>query len=259
MKDASPLGTVGARRIAASQRLYHSHAEVYDQIYSWKDYEKDARRVHAIAERYRRSAGKKLLDVACGTGHHIETLRRWYDCVGVDLSSEMLSIARRRLPEIRFVRGDMRDLHLSDRFDIVTCLFSAIGYLRTYEALRRAIRTMVEHLKPGGVLLVEPFLRPGEWRSPSVHLQTYRSDDIVIARVSRSTKRAPNIAIIDDHFMVGRSRRPVERFESHHELAMFEPRPTLAIFRDAGVSVRYLSRGLMPGRGLYVGVRPSSR
>ena len=109
---------------------------------------------------------------------------------------------------------------------------------------------MVEHLKPGGLLLVEPFLRPGEWRSPSVHLQTYRSDDIVIARVSRSTKRAPNIAIIDDHFMVGRSRRPVERFESHHELAMFEPRLTLAILRDAGVSVRYLSRGLMPGGAL---------
>jgi ubiquinone/menaquinone biosynthesis C-methylase UbiE len=258
VKHRSPRGRDAARRTSVAQRLYHSHAEVYDRIYSWKNYEKDARRVHEIAERHRRSHGRKLLDVACGTGHHIETLRRWYDCVGVDLSSEMLSIARRRLPGIRFVQGDMRDLQLPDRFDVVTCLFSAIGYLRTYGALRRAVRTMVEHLTPGGVLLIEPFLRPEEWRSPSVHLQTFRSDDIAIARVSRSTKRAPNIAIIDDHFLVGSSNRPIERFESHHELAMFEPEPALAILRDTGLTARYLSRGLMPGRGLYLGVRTST-
>ncbi len=51
----------------------------------------------------------------------------------------------------------MLDFELGKQFDVVTCLFSSIGYVQTVPNLRRAIQNMSDHLKPGGVLMIEPW------------------------------------------------------------------------------------------------------
>ena len=54
----------------------------------------------------------------------------------------------------------MTAFDLGCRFDVVTCLFSSIGYVGTVERLDQAIATMAAHLEPGGTLIVEPWLSP---------------------------------------------------------------------------------------------------
>ena len=54
--------------------------------------------------------------------------------------------------------ADMTSFDLGRRFDVVTCLFSSIGYVGTAERLDQAIATMAAHLEPGGTLIVEPWL-----------------------------------------------------------------------------------------------------
>ena len=82
-------------------------------------------------------ADATLLDVACGTGRHLEYFVREASCVGLDIEPGLLAVAGRRCPGVELVPGDMTDFELGRTFDAVTCLFSSIGYVRTVEGLRR--------------------------------------------------------------------------------------------------------------------------
>src|SRR5215469_11749712 len=108
----------------------------YDAIYTtMKDYAAEAQQVHALIQRFKSSSGTRLLDVACGTGSHLAFLRNYYTVEGLDLDELMLSIARQRNPEVRFHQADMTDFLLEDSFDVITCLFSSIGVVKTLPRL----------------------------------------------------------------------------------------------------------------------------
>ena len=108
--------------------MFLRSAAYYDAIYSFKDYQSEAAEVVRWANRYG-NGGKRLLDVACGTGRHAEYLAKHFQVMGLDLDEGLLAEAQRRLPKLKFVHGDMSLAQLEQRFDVITCLFSAIGYL----------------------------------------------------------------------------------------------------------------------------------
>lgn len=147
--------------------MYDKSAGWYDAFYRDKDYEGEARRIAELV-RQRHPAAMTLLDVACGTGRHLEYLAPTFRCTGVDLEARMLSVARPRVPEVSLVVGDMTTLDLGGQFDAVLCLFSSIGYVRTLDGLQRALAAMARQLAPGGVLVVEPWIRPETWRGGAV-------------------------------------------------------------------------------------------
>ena len=103
--------------------MFTRSARFYDAIYSFKDYGKEATRIDALI-RERRPKARKLLDVACGTGLHLQHLREGYEVEGLDLDPKLLKFARERLGEVPLHEGDMRDFDLGRRFDAITCLFS---------------------------------------------------------------------------------------------------------------------------------------
>ena len=109
---------------------YSKLAKIYDALYSFKNYEAEAKRLHEIISEKKTSPGNALLDVACGTGTHLSFLKKYYAVEGTDLTPEMLEVARARNPEITFHQGEMRSFDLGRRFDVVTCLFSSIGYMK---------------------------------------------------------------------------------------------------------------------------------
>jgi SAM-dependent methyltransferase len=63
---------------------------------------------------------------------------------------------------------DMLSFDVGKSFDAVTCLFSSIGYAGSVDGLNGAIDTMARHLKPGGVLVVEPWILPDKWQDGNV-------------------------------------------------------------------------------------------
>ena len=77
---------------------------------------------------------------------------------------------------------------------------------------------------------------------------------IRIARVTVSRVRGL-LSIIDMHYLVAHRGGGVRHYVDRHELALFEPGRFLRMMRTAGLRARFLKRGLMPDRGLYVGVR----
>ncbi|MCK4965014.1 MAG: class I SAM-dependent methyltransferase, partial [Dehalococcoidia bacterium] len=120
-------------------------AKYYDKIYSFKDYEQEAAEIAQIIEQHLCSDGRRLLDVACGTGRHVEYLKDQFEVEGLDISHEMLAIARRRNPNVPFYEADITNFDLGRTFDVITCLFSAIGYAKTLELASKAIACMEMH------------------------------------------------------------------------------------------------------------------
>jgi len=236
--------------------MYTDLAEFYDATYSSKDYRKEAARVADFARRAGRSGGREWLDVACGTGRHLEYLSRQFHCTGVDASPQMLRVARRRLRGVRLLRGDMRSLRLGRQFDVISCLFSGIGHVRTLAALRQTIRTFAQHLKPGGVLLFEPWFSRETWIPGMVHLLTASTPNLTIARMSFSSVRG-NQSVLEMHYLVGRKGRGVLHAAVTEYSGLFDRGTTLRFLREAGLQPRYLHRGLLPGRGLFIAVRPA--
>ena len=140
--------------------MFKKSYQYYDKIYAQKDYEGEADKLKDIIQEQLESSGDSLLDVACGTGEHIRYLKEHFRVEGLDLDPDLLQIAKEKNPDVTFHQGDMIDFDLGTRFDVLTCLFSSIGYAKSEENLNRAIESMARHLVPGGLLLVEPWFTP---------------------------------------------------------------------------------------------------
>ena len=231
--------------------MFDRSAEVYDLVYGFKNYAAEARRLdELICER--RPDARSLLDVACGTGKHLAALAdRYPDVAGLDLDDGLLAVARERLPDVTFHHGDMTSFDLGRRFDAVTCLFSAIGYAGTEAKLRAAVATMAGHLEPGGVLVVEPWLEPQDWKPGHLHLLAVDEPDVKIARATVAGLEGTT-SIMDFHYLVV-TRAGVQHFTEHHEAALFTRAQYTAAFEAAGLGVERAEEGLI-GRGLYIGI-----
>jgi ubiquinone/menaquinone biosynthesis C-methylase UbiE len=233
--------------------MFSQTARYYDKIYGFKDYRAEAQALVQIADQELRSGGNRLLDVACGTGQHLEHLKDHFQVEGLDLDGGLLALARQRCPGVSFHQGDMTDFDLGRRFDVVTCLFSSIGYVGTVENLGRAMTCLARHTEPGGLVLVEPWFTPEAWQPGTVRALLVDEPELKIARVNTSFVRG-RLSYFDLHYLIG-TPEGTEHAVERHELGLFTREEMLAAFQAAGLEVRYDEEGLT-GRGLYVGQRP---
>ena len=235
------------------RKLYDRLAGLYDSIYSFKNYEKETTKLHELIQQHKRSLGNKLLDVACGTGGHIAYLKGNYSVEGLDISAPMLRLAKKKHPDVVFYHRNMTNFNLRKQFDVVTCLFSAIGHVRTKRRLNLALRIMARHLKPGGVLVVEPWPTPKQWQIGRIGANFVDEPKLKVARFSISKARS-NLSVLDLHHLVATPNR-IEHFVERLEMGLFTHEEYLDAFRTARLDVEFDSDGLM-GRGLYLGTRP---
>lgn len=139
--------------ISPAEHAYATLAPYYDAFTGHHQHDVWLERLEALA-RAHGLRGRRVLDVACGTGKSLLPLiRRGYDGSGCDLSEAMLKRARRTLPRVRLERADMRSLPASlGTFDWITCLDDALNYLLGDDELARALTSMAELLAPDGLL-----------------------------------------------------------------------------------------------------------
>jgi ubiquinone/menaquinone biosynthesis C-methylase UbiE len=229
--------------------VFERSAAYYDALYAFKDYAGAVAKLRDTVRRYCPCA-RRLLDVACGTGRHLEHLRSSYEVEGLDLNPQMLEVARHRCPGIPFHRGDMAEFELPRRYDVVTCLFSSIGYVQTLERLRLAIRCMARHLEPGGVLIIEPWFTPQSYVVGRLTANFVDEPDLKIAWMYISEIEGTR-SILEIHFQVG-TASGIEHFVERHEIGLFSDAEYTEAFVAAGLRVTSDAEGLF-GRGMYIG------
>lgn len=234
--------------------MFDELAPYYDAYLTDKDYRRESRRLEAIARRYGRSRGRTWLDVGCGTGRHLVHLQQHYAVAGIDLSPAMLRIARRRLPRVPLEVGDVRTFRLGRRFDVVSCLFGVLGHIKSERDLRQAFARIAAHLAPGGVALVEPWVNPAHYRAGMIHLMARDEPAAKLVRLSYSTRRGM-LLVVRSHYLVATRGRPVLHYEDVNVGRMVAPGRLLQMMEAAGLRARFLTRGLIPGRGLLVGLK----
>ncbi len=147
--------------------MFTESAELYDLIYSsFKDYGAEAAQIAALLESID-PVYRTVLDVACGTGEHARLLAEIHGFTvdGLDLNPEFLRIARAKNPAGQFFEADMSDFHLPTRYDVILCLFSSIGYVKTLDRVAQTLRCFRKHLAGDGVVILEPWFPPDKMRT----------------------------------------------------------------------------------------------
>jgi hypothetical protein len=144
----------------------------------------------------------------------------------------------------------MMQFDLGKEFNVVTCLFSAIGYALTVEGLEAAVSCMSRHTKVGGTVIVEPWLDPAVWDPTHLHALFVDEPDLKIARMSKPDREG-NVSVVEFEYLIS-TRAGFERASEVHRLGLFTRDEYLGAFEKAGLATRFVEDGLM-GRGLYVG------
>lgn len=233
--------------------MYGDRVELYDLVYGSKDYASEARGVADLLEGLGVPTGSRVLEGGCGTGGHLVHLRSRYDVAGFDLSEDMVRVARTKLPGVRLWTADLADFTVERPVDAFVCLFSAIGYLLGEERLRACARAAAAAVRPGGVVVIEPWLAPEIVDAGRPSLDTARGPDVHLARACVSELEG-DVLVLPFTWVVARRGRPVETFTEVHRLWCAPTALVVAAFADAGFDARFEPGGLT-ARGLVVGVR----
>lgn len=139
--------------------LYDALAADYDRFVNW-----EGRLAHELPffERLFRERGvRRVLDAACGTGHHAVALaQRGYRVVGADLSAAMIEQARENAAaagvDVRFVVAGLGELAAQgESFEAVICLGNSLPHLLTAGAVDAALADFATVLRPAGVLVIQ--------------------------------------------------------------------------------------------------------
>lgn len=103
-----------------------------------------------------------MLDIGCGTGVLCHVLQKHgIRTQGMDLSEDMLAMAREKYPEIPFEQGNMITYKTPGRFDLVTSTCDAMNHILNQEDLEQAMKSVYDCLLPGGYFLFD-LLKKGE-------------------------------------------------------------------------------------------------
>jgi SAM-dependent methyltransferase len=230
-------------------------AAVHDDLYRLrgKEYPAEAKYVAEVVAAHVPGASS-LLDVGCGTGEHLLHLKDLFERVeGLDLSADMLEVARTKLPGTPLHQGDMRDFDLGRRFDAVVCLFASIAHSQSVAELTATLTCFARHLADGGVVVVEPRWFAENFADGYVAGDVVEADDRTIARVSH-TVRDGDMWAMEVHFLIADRDGGIRHASETYRHRLYTRAEYEQAFAVAGFEAGYIE-GVQGGRGLFVGRR----
>lgn len=166
------------------------YSAIYDSLYNDQDFKKEACNVAALVDELLPiSSNLSLLNLGCGTGNHDLYLRHSFNLVGVDLSEDMLKIAREKFPDGDYRHGDARTIDLGRQFDVVCMMSAVLGYQHTNEDVLATLKNVRKHLKPGGLFVFDV------WNGPAILLErpTSRLKELTCNGISLLRSMTPSL------------------------------------------------------------------
>ena len=142
-------------------KQYSFLAGVYDSLNSDFDYDGYVKYLDKEIRENESVRSSLVLDLACGTGRITLALRELgYDMTGVDLSEDMLSVAReicyeKNITDVLWLCQSMQELELYGTVDACVCCLDSLNYLTSYEDLKRCFSLVHNYLIPDGVFVFD--------------------------------------------------------------------------------------------------------
>ncbi len=152
------------------ERTAAFYAQTYDE--SVPDWPGEIDFYRELAAEARRKGGA-VLEIACGTGRvALRLAQNGVHVVGLDLSPQMLAVARQKsagLDTVRWVQGDMRSFELGETFGLAIIPGHAFQNLNTPQDQVACLECIGRHLRAGGVLVVHLDHQDPSWLGDLVH------------------------------------------------------------------------------------------
>ncbi len=134
---------------------YKKFAYYYDEVMSELDYDLWLEFTEEFLK-----PGDKILDLACGTGTFLTMLKlKGYETYGLDLSDDIIEIANEKRKinrlDIKFDVADMTSFNYDIKFDVITCFFDSINFLKQKSDINKLLDSVYRNLKPNGLFIFD--------------------------------------------------------------------------------------------------------
>jgi len=236
--------------------VFRSYAKYYDQIYlKRKDYQKEAEAVKGIIKQFEKLPSKTLLDIGCGTGEHLKHLSLDFQCTGIDINRAMIKIAKNKVPDAKFKVADMMNFRLKEKFDVIICLFSSIGYVQNFDNLAKTLENVYKHLSDDGLVMIEPWVFRKDFLKGKIIIDTYEDEKVKLVRMAAS-KIVRSNWLIFMHYLVG-EKGEIRHVKELHRMLAVDYEDYVKAFELAGFKdIKFLKENLWNGcRGLFVATK----
>jgi SAM-dependent methyltransferase len=229
---------------------FSQYAKWYNAFNTQKDYSAEIAYLVEAFSRYR-SRPATWLDIGCGSGKHVATLAEaGIAAEGVDISVDMLAMARHAYPEMAFHLGSAESFQLNQRFDAISMLFHVASYLTDDGAVEKAMANVAAHLAPDGLFMFDFWHTDGVGREPpAARIREAVVDGQRLFRFTHVQQDAArDIVNIRFEFRRDSPAGPVLH-EEHHAMRHFSRAYLQSVLARAGFEI-VLCEGWMTGQAL---------
>ncbi|WP_017728430.1 class I SAM-dependent DNA methyltransferase [Halalkalibacterium ligniniphilum] len=219
---------------------YEGFASIYDVLMEdapyeqWVAFVEENVQVHEIS-------GRSLLDLGCGTGQLLlPLLEAGYDVTGVDISANMLAVAKEKLLQAGYdpllVQRDMRELSDLGSFDVITAFCDSLNYLQTENDVERTFSQVHEQLKAGGLFMFD--VHSVSKVMKGFVGQTFADDGEEISYIWRSFHGEWDASVEHElSFFVKKEEGLYERFDELHVQRTYPIKQYIQWLKQAGFTV----------------------
>lgn len=218
--------------------FYTKLAKHYDKIYHYVDYEKQAKFLTQLIRQYNSSSNKKVLDVACGTGTHAYLIQKdSYEAWGLDISPDILSIARQKYPNVNFLEGNMQTFKLNEKFGTIIIFFNSILYNKNKREMTIALGNFYNHLDKNGILIFDTVNKSVGINSKKGEYKYKEKDLKIVFQPQWVFNQKKNIIDLKIDFIING-----QKIHDHHAMGAFSFQEQKQLAQDAGFEVLVLER-----------------
>jgi 2-polyprenyl-3-methyl-5-hydroxy-6-metoxy-1,4-benzoquinol methylase len=230
-------------KILSNEKTFEKFAIYYDEIYADKNYSKETNFINDIIKKFSKTNEKNILDIGCGTGEHdISLTRKKFQITGIDRSKTVLGIAQRKFKknnlDAKFVKADMQNFKLDEKFDACISLFSSLSYLLKEKELKKTLKNIRNHLKPSGLLIFDFWNAEGVLKEkPSTKVKIINNKTRIIRIATPSMNINKQICAIDYHCLVLKNKTIIDEFNEIHNIKYHYLQNLKKIVKDTGFKI----------------------
>lgn len=225
--------------------VFGEYAPLYNLMYGEKGYKEEADFVLSQISAYKAPI-VDILDLGCGTGTHaLRFAKAGRNVLGVDVSAEMLSLAREKLAAVtsglkgavEFQQSDIRNLAVNKTFDAVVSLFHVMSYQIRDEDVSAAIAGARRHVTLGCPFLFDFWHGPAVMKSgPAARRKEVEDEFFRVVRIATPfwEKRQSRVKVTYNFTVYDKQSGRQRKFEEIHIMRYFFPRELEQALRRGG-------------------------
>ncbi|MBN1622230.1 MAG: methyltransferase domain-containing protein [Endomicrobiales bacterium] len=221
-----------------SRRLYNDLSWIWPIISPPDEYIEETNLFAKIINKHAKIKVKTLLHLGCGGGHNDYTFKKHFKVTGIDISQNMLKLAKKLNPKSEYIKGDMRNISLNRQFDAIVT-GDSIAYARTRKDLKKVFKTAFEHLKPGGVFLTIPEFTKENFEQNKTECITHPKKNIEITYIETllDPNRADSTFEANYIFLIKKNGK-LKMYTDNHIGGLFSTKTWESSLRNTGFRIK---------------------